>query len=228
MLQQLLRPSSGMPLSEALAACPLVAILRWVTPLEVEYVTGILIEAGFRLIEVPLNSPDPFNSIERIARRFGSDAVIGAGTVMTPAAVTRVRDVGGRLIVMPHADPKVVSAARAQGMACFPGVATPTEGFAALEAGADGLKIFPAEAISPTVLKAWRSVFASDIPLMPTGGITPDAMRTWVDAGASGFGIGGNLYRPGRPFEEIKQSAAQFIAAWRSIAPQASAQDGEA
>ncbi len=189
MLQQLLRPSSGMPLSEALAVCPLVAILRWVTPLEVEYVTGILIEAGFRMIEVPLNSPDPFNSIERISRRFGSDAVIGAGTVMTPAAVTRVRDVGGRLIVMPHADPKVVSAAHAQGMTCFPGVATPTEGFAALEAGADGLKIFPAEAISPTVLKAWRSVFASDIPLMPTGGITPDAMRDWVDAGASGFGI---------------------------------------
>jgi 2-dehydro-3-deoxyphosphogalactonate aldolase len=206
-------------LDTALAACPLVAVLRWITPQEVEDVTEILIDAGFRMIEVPLNSPTPLVSIERIARRFGRQALIGAGTVMTPADVTRVRDAGGQLIVMPHADLAVVRAANAQQMACFPGVATPTEGFAALGAGADGLKIFPAEAISPSILKAWRAVFAPQIPLLPTGGVTPEAMPAWMKAGASGFGIGGNLYRPGRSLEEIKASAAAFVGAWRDAQP---------
>ncbi|QAB00899.1 MULTISPECIES: 2-dehydro-3-deoxy-6-phosphogalactonate aldolase [Agrobacterium tumefaciens complex] len=208
------QPATHPILAQALKDCPLIAVLRWILPREVEDVTAILVEAGFRLIEVPLNSPDPLTSIERIAHRFGDQALIGAGTVMTPADVTRVRDAGGRLIVTPHAGIAVVSAAHAQQMVCFPGVATPTEGFAALQAGADGLKIFPAEAISPAVLKAWRAVFANHIPLLPTGGITPEAMKPWVDAGASGFGIGGNLYRPGRSLEEIRVSAAAFIAAW--------------
>lgn len=202
-------------LNAALGACPLVAILRWITPQEVEDVTGLLIDAGFRMIEVPLNSPDAFNSIERITTRFGSQAIIGAGTVMSPSDVVRVRDAGGRLIVMPHADTAVISAAQAHEMSCIPGVATPTEGFAALQAGADGLKIFPAESISPAVLKAWRAVYASHIPLMPTGGITPETMAAWIEAGASGFGIGGNLYRPGRSLEDIKASASAFMGAWR-------------
>lgn len=203
-------------LDTALDACPLVAVLRWISPEEVEDVTAILIDAGFRLIEVPLNSPNPLDSIERIATRFGDQALIGAGTVMTPADVTRVRDVGGRLIVMPHADLSVVRAAHAQEMACFPGVATPTEAFASLEAGADGLKIFPAEAISPAILKAWRAVFAPQIPLLPTGSITPEAIPDWIKAGASGFGIGGNLYRPGRSLDGIKVSATAFVSAWRA------------
>lgn len=204
------------PLGAALSALPLVAVLRWITPEEVEGVTGVLVDAGFRLIEVPLNSPDPLESIERIARRFGAEALVGAGTVMAPSDVTHVRDAGGGLIIMPHADVAVVNAAHEQKMACFPGVATPTEGFAALQAGADGLKIFPAEAISPAVLKAWRAVFSNDIPLLPTGGITPQALPAWLAAGASGFGIGGNLYRPGRSLEEIRASAIAFADAWRT------------
>jgi len=202
------------------AACPLVAILRWITPDEVEQVGDILIEAGLRLIEIPLNSPDPRRSIERLVSRFGDDVLIGAGTVMTPEDVIRVRQSGGRLIVMPHADVAVVEAARVQGMACIPGVATPTEGFAALRAGAAGLKLFPAEAMSPAVLKAWRAVFAPQIPLLPTGGITPEAMKPWAEVGASGFGIGGSLYRPGRPLADIRASAVEFVSAWREIESQ--------
>lgn len=211
-------PSAPITVGAALKTCPLIAVLRWISPNEVEGVTEALVESGFRLIEVPLNSPDPFKSIELIARRFGTHAVIGAGTVMKPADVARVGDAGGRLIVMPHADTGVVRAAKEQGMACFPGVATPTEGFAAIEAGAVGLKVFPAEAISPSVLKAWRAVFASDIPLLPTGAITPDSMASWFEAGASGFGIGGNLYKPGRTLDEIRHSANAFVHAWNSLA----------
>lgn len=212
-------------LQTALQSCPLVAVLRWITPDEVEQVTETLIEAGFRLIEVPLNSPDAFRSVELLGRRFGDHAVIGAGTVMKPDDVVRVQEAGGRLIVMPHADVAVVRAARQHGMACFPGAFTPTEGFAALEAGADGLKVFPAEAISPSVLKAWRAVFDDSIPLLPTGGITPEAMPAWKAAGASGFGVGGNLYRPGRSIEDIRVTAEAFVSAWRSLV--SSAGNGE-
>lgn len=210
--------TAGAPLTlkSALDFCPLVAVLRWISPEEVEDVTATLIDVGFRLIEIPLNSPDPLNSIERVARRFGDQALIGAGTVMSQQDVARVHDAGGRLIVMPHADTAVISAAYALNMACFPGVATPTEGFSALAAGADGLKIFPAEAISPAVLKAWRAVFANHIPLLPTGGITPEVMSSWVKAGASGFGIGGNLYRPGRSLQDIAASAKAFVDAWKA------------
>lgn len=218
---------SALTPKSALDRCPLVAVLRWISPDEVEDVTEILIEAGFRLIEVPLNSPDPLTSIERLAKRFGTDALIGAGTVMSPSDVTRVRDAGGRLIVTPHGDVTVVSAAHAQQMACFPGVATPTEGFAALQAGADGLKVFPAEAISPAVLKAWRAVFATDIPLLPTGGITPESMPAWREAGASGFGIGGNLYRPGRSLDDIRASATAFAEAWHTLASHNGGQGSE-
>lgn len=198
----------------ALAEMPLVAILRWITPGDVLAVTGTLIEAGYRLIEVPLNSPDALKSIEMAAARFGDRAVIGAGTVMSPAAVRDVREAGGRLIVTPHADCAVVATAVSEGLACVPGVATPTEGFAARAAGARGLKVFPAEAISPAVLRAWRAVFPMEIPLMPTGGVTPEAMPAWIAAGASGFGIGGNIYKPGRQLADIRKSADEFAAAW--------------
>lgn len=205
------------PLQAALQTCPLVAVLRWITPDEIDAVTETLIETGFRLIEVPLNSPDAFRSIELVGRRFGDQALIGAGTVMKPDDVGRVRDAGGRLIVMPHADLAVIRAASENGMACFPGVFTPTEGFAALEAGADGLKLFPAEALSPSVLKAWRAVFADAIPLLPTGGITPESMLAWKAAGASGFGVGGNLYRPGRPLVDIRTAAEAFVNTWHGL-----------
>ena len=203
-------------LNEALRDCPLVAILRWITPPEVEGVAAAVIDEGFGIIEVPLNSPDALISIERLSRRFGEEAVIGAGTVMSPAAAERVRDAGGTMIVMPHADLDVIQAARSLGMSCIPGVATPTEGFAALGAGANALKVFPAEAISPSVLKAWRAVFAKDIPLLPTGGVTEGSMAAWKEAGATGFGIGGNLYRPGRTASQVREAAKSFAGAWRA------------
>jgi len=203
-------------LRDALATCPLFAVLRWITPQEVGDVGEILIEEGFRLIEVPLNSPEPFSSIEQLARRFGDTALIGAGTVMRPEEVDQVEHSGGKLVVMPHADLAVVRAAKEHGLACFPGVATPTEAFAALAAGADGLKVFPAEAIPAAALKAWRAVIDKEIPLMPTGGITPSAMSEWVQAGASGFGTGGNLYAPGRSLEDIRQRARAYVAAWQA------------
>lgn len=203
-------------LNEALETCPLVAILRWITPPEVEDVAAAVIDEGFGILEVPLNSPDALVSIERLACRFGEKAVIGAGTVMSPAAVEEVRSAGGTMIVMPHADVRVIRAARELEMSCIPGVGTPTEGFAALDAGADALKVFPAEAISPSVLKAWRAVFTKDIPLLPTGGVTEESMAAWRTAGASGFGIGGNLYRPGRTASEVREAAKSFVAAWRA------------
>lgn len=206
-------------LNEALGHCPLVAILRWITPAEAEDVAAAVIDEGFGVLEVPLNSPDALVSIERLARRFGSEAVIGAGTVMSPAAVEEVRNAGGEMIVMPHADLGVIRAAREADMSCIPGVATPTEGFAALGAGANALKIFPAEAISPSVLRAWRAVFAKEIPLLPTGGVTEESMAAWRDAGATGFGIGGNLYRPGRTVSEVRGTAKSFVAAWRALSP---------
>lgn len=211
--------SHSITLVEALSECPLIAVLRWIPPAEVEPIVETLIDTGFRLIEVPLNSPDPFVSIARVVRRFANKALIGAGTVMSPEQVGRVRDVGGQLVVMPHADAAVIRAAKEHGLACFPGVATPTEGFAALAAGADGLKVFPAEAITPAVLKAWRAVFAMHIPLLPTGGITPQSMQGWVNAGASGFGTGGGLYAPGRTVAEVRARAEALVVAGRSTRP---------
>lgn len=200
----------------AVERMPLIAVLRWITPNEVEAVGEALIEAGFKLIEVPLNSPEPYESIRRLSRRFGGDAVIGAGTVMDSTDVKRAQDAGGRLIVMPHADVEVVRAAHWAGLACIPGVATPTEGFAAMAAGADGLKLFPAEAIPPAAVRAWRAVFAKKIPLFPTGGIEPEIMAEYVAAGASGFGTGGKLYAPGRTLEEVRERAQAYVAAWHA------------
>ncbi|WP_100239633.1 2-dehydro-3-deoxy-6-phosphogalactonate aldolase [Sphingobium sp. LB126] len=200
----------------ALASTPLIAVLRWITPDEVEGVGEVLVEAGFKLIEVPLNSPDPYESIRRLSKRFGDRALIGAGTVMDPVDVKKVQDAGGRLIVMPHADLDVVRAAYWADLPCVPGVATPTEGFAAMAAGAVGLKVFPAEAIPPAALKAWRAVFAKHIPLFPTGGIVPETMADYVEAGASGFGTGGRLYAPGRTVEEVRARAQAYVAAWHA------------
>jgi 2-dehydro-3-deoxyphosphogalactonate aldolase len=202
-------------MKEAFAALPLVAILRGVQPHEVESIGAALYEAGFRLIEVPLNSPQPFDSIGRLARSLPDDAVLGAGTVLSTAAVQDVRNAGGTLIVMPHADTAVIGAAKASGMSCVPGAATPTEAFAAVHAGADALKLFPAELVTPAVMRAMRAVLPAALPLLPVGGITPDSMATWRAAGASGFGLGSALYQPGLDAAAVAQRARAFVTAWR-------------
>jgi 2-dehydro-3-deoxyphosphogalactonate aldolase len=200
-------------LRTALTQCPVVAILRGVKPDEVDAVGDALIEAGIIVIEVPLNSPDPFDSINRLARRHGTRALIGAGTVLEPADVARVKDAGGQLIVAPNFDADVVRAARAAGLVALPGVMTPSEGFAALKAGADGLKLFPAEIIPPTVFKAWRAVFPADCLLLAVGGVGVDNLKIYAQAGASGYGIGSALYKPGRSPAEIAPLARALVAA---------------
>lgn len=193
--------------------CPLVAIIRGVCAHESEDIGAALIEAGIRIIEVPLNSPDPFDSIGRLAARFGNMALIGAGTVLTPAEVAQVAGVGGQLIVSPNANPPVIAATREVGMVSAPGFFTPTEAMAALAAGANALKLFPAEAAGPKVVKALRSVLPQDIPLLAVGGIIPESMAGYFEAGANGFGLGGALYRPGQSAEVVYASACRFIAA---------------
>jgi 2-dehydro-3-deoxyphosphogalactonate aldolase len=203
----------------AMADLPLVAILRGITEAEIEATGDMLVEAGFRLIEVPLTSPNAFASIGRLVKWVGTDIVVGAGTVRTPAQLEQLVDCGGRLMVTPHGDVALIRAAKALGLYALPGVATPTEGFAAIDAGADGLKIFPADTLAPSTLRAWRTVMG-DTPLCPTGGIEPPAMEDYVAAGASGFGLGSALYKPGGSLADTQQRAAGFVRAWRALAGQ--------
>lgn len=207
-------------LDAAFAALPLVAILRGLRPEDAEVVGGVLVEAGFRLIEVPLNSPDPFTSIEHLAHRFGATAVIGAGTVLDPAAVNRLADAGGELVVMPHADTRVIEAAKSLGLACVPGIATPTEAFAALAAGANALKLFPAEILPPRAVKALLAVLPRGTRLLPVGGIEPATMAAYVAAGAAGFGLGSALFKAGLEPAEIGARARAFVAAWGALKPE--------
>jgi 2-dehydro-3-deoxyphosphogalactonate aldolase len=197
------------------AACPLIAIIRGVTPDDAEAVGEALVEAGIRIIEVPLNSPDPLESIRRLAKRFGRDALIGAGTVLRVEQVAQVADAGGGIIVSPNANTAVIAAAAQAGLVSAPGYFTPTEAFAALEAGAHVLKIFPAEAAPPAVVKAQRAVLPKDVPLVAVGGVTPDKMADYFAAGADGFGLGGALYRPGQGGSEVAAQARAFVAALR-------------
>jgi 2-dehydro-3-deoxyphosphogalactonate aldolase len=205
-----------MTMRDHLQALPLIAILRGLTPDEALPVGEVLVQAGFRLIEVPLNSPQPLRSIERLAQAFGSHCLVGAGTVMSTAQVTDVAQAGGRLIVMPHSDAQVIRAAKAQGLWCAPGIATPTEGSAALAAGADALKLFPAELLTPAVVKALRAVFPLQVPFLPVGGITPQNLAAYRAAGASGFGLGSALYKPGMTPEQVAVQARAFVAAWNA------------
>lgn len=200
-----------------LAPLPLVAILRGLTPDEALPVGQALVDAGFRMLEVPLNSPQPLDSIALMAEALGDDVLVGAGTVMSTADVEAIAAAGGRLILMPHVDIAVIRAAKAAGLLCAPGVATPTEAFTALAAGADAIKIFPAEQIGPAVLKAWRAVLPRELVVLPVGGITPDSMAAYVAAGASGFGIGSALYAPGREVAEVARRAQAFARAWVSL-----------
>lgn len=208
--------TSAITLDSFLDRFPLIAILRGVRPDEVEAIGDVLINAGFSILEVPLNSPDPLDSIARLARRF-PDALIGAGTVMTPQAVHDVAQAGGRLILMPHSDPAVVRAARDAGLLCVPGVATPTEAFAALANGASALKLFPAEQMPPAIVKAWRAVVPHQVRLLPVGGINPDSMAPYLAAGAAGFGLGSALYRPGMTAADVAQQAQVFRAALEAL-----------
>ena len=204
-------------LKNFIANLPLVAVLRGITPDEVPAIGDALVEAGFRVLEVPLNSPRPFESIALLTRRFGESCLTGAGTVRDPGDVPRVRDAGGQLIVMPHCDLAVVREAKRLGSLALPGVATPTEAFAALDAGADGLKMFPAEGLPPAVLKAWRAVLPRSALVFPVGGIRPDNMTAYWEAGASGFGTGSNLYRPGASPADVRAVAASYASAFRAL-----------
>lgn len=194
---------------------PLIAILRGITPDEAVPIGHALVAAGFAIIEVPLNSPQPLESIRRLTTALPG-CLIGAGTVADPAAVANVALAGGRLIVMPHSDSAVIGAAKRAGLYCTPGVATPTEGFAALANGADALKLFPAELLGPAVVKAWRSVFPPATILLPVGGITPATMRPFAVAGADGFGLGSALYKPGAMVANVAANARAFVDAWHA------------
>lgn len=195
----------------AFAACPLIAILRGIAPDEACAHGRALYDAGFRVIEVPLNSPQPFESIAALRAELPSDAIVGAGTVLRPELVETLAGAGGELVVMPHADPAVIRAAKARGLACAPGVATPTEAFAALSAGADALKMFPAEQLGASVAKAWRAVVPKRVPLVPVGGIVPGNMGPFLAAGADGFGLGSALYRPGQAPAVTAEHARAFV-----------------
>jgi len=201
----------------ALAKLPLVAILRGVTPADAIAVAEALLAEDFDLIEIPLNSPEPFASIAAVRRLAPSRAFVGAGTVLTVADVDAVAEAGGDLIVTPNTNPAVIARARALGLLCLPGAATPSEAFAALAAGADGVKAFPAEMIAPAVVKAWGAVLPKGTPILPVGGITPDNMGPYVKAGAAGFGLGSALYKPGDAAEAVRSNAAAFRAAWRAL-----------
>lgn len=191
--------------------CPLVAIVRGVTPGEAEAIGDAIYEAGIRIVEVPLNSPDPLASIERLTKRFGERMLVGAGTVLEPTDVGRVWDVGGRLIVSPDTNVEVIAATATIDLVSSPGYFTPSEAFAAVRAGATALKLFPAEAATPAVLKAQLAVLPGGVPILAVGGIKPDNMRPWLDAGASGFGLGGGLYQPGQSPEETLTRARAYV-----------------
>lgn len=198
-------------LKRRLAQCPLVAIIRGVTPDEAEDIGAALVEAGIRIVEVPLNSPDPFASIEKLARSLGDRALVGAGTVLEPEDVARVRDAGGRIVVSPNTHAPVIEATAAAGMVSAPGYFTPSEAFDAVRAGASGLKLFPAEAATPAVLKGQRAVIPRDVPILVVGGVTPEGMRPWIDAGADGFGLGSGVYKAGQSPEDTARKARAYV-----------------
>ena len=196
--------------------CPLVGIIRGVEPGEAEAIGEAIYEAGVRIIEVPLNSPDPLRSIELLAKKFGERMLVGAGTVLEPAEIGKVIDSGGRIIVSPNTNIDVIAATVAAGLVSSPGYFTPSEAFAAIRAGATMLKLFPADAATPAVLKAQLAVLPRDVPISVVGGINPDNMRSWLDAGATGFGLGSGLYKPRQSPAETLEKARAYVAALRS------------
>ena len=200
----------------ALEQMPLVAILRGISPAEALPVGSALFEAGFRLIEVPLNSPQPLESIAKLAHHL-PDAVIGAGTVTKIDEVRQVQSADGQLVISPHFDPEVVSITVARGLISLPGVMTPTEAFAALRQGAHALKIFPTELVAPHAIKAMRAVLPTAVRLLMVGGITPSLLQPYRAAGASGFGLGSSLYKPGDSVSTVATQARAFVESWRNV-----------
>ena len=203
-------------LKQALAKNGLIAILRGLHPQEAQAIGKVLYDEGFRTLEVPLNSPQPYDSIRILRDSLPADCLVGAGTVLTPEQVEQVKAAGGQVIVMPHSDPKVLRAAKAAGLYLAPGVATPTEAFAALAEGADVLKMFPAEQMGPAVVKAWLAVLPVGTLLIPVGGITPDNMQVFLDAGVAGFGLGSGLFKPGLTPQEVAVRAKANMSAWNT------------
>ena len=204
-----------MKLEDALEACGIIAILRGVTPEEAVTVSQALYDAGIRVVEVPLNSPEPFRSIEIIAKEFSGRMVVGAGTVLTVQDVNVLKAHGGQISVSPDGNEAVIARAKELGMVPLPGVFTPTEAFAAIRAGAKHLKLFPAEAASPATIKAWKAVLPAHVKIYAVGGVTPENMGDWLAAGASGFGIGSSLFKPGMSMAKIGESAHNLVAAWK-------------
>ena len=203
-------------LKQALAKNGLIAILRGLHPQEAQAIGKVLYAEGFRTLQVPLNSPQPYDSIRILRDSLPADCLVGAGTVLTPEQVEQVKAAGGQLIVMPHSDPKVLRAAKTAGLYLAPGVATPTEAFAALAEGADVLKMFPAEQMGPAVVKAWLAVLPAGTLLIPVGGITPDNMQVFLDAGVAGFGLGSGLFKPGLTPQEVAVRAKAYMNAWNT------------
>ena len=203
-------------LDRYLDECPLVAIIRGVTPAEAEAIGDAIQQAGIRIIEVPLNSPDPLKSIELLSRKFGDSMLVGAGTVLKREQVAEVKQAGGRIIVSPDTNVEVIAATAYAGLVSSPGYFTPSEAFAAIRAGANALKLFPAEGATPATLKAQLAVLPHEIPVMAVGGIKPDNMRPWLDAGASGFGLGSGLYKPGQSAADTLEKARAYVAGLRS------------
>ncbi|MBW4709903.1 2-dehydro-3-deoxy-6-phosphogalactonate aldolase [Roseobacter sp. YSTF-M11] len=204
-------------LATALAENPLIAILRGLEPENARPVSDVLVDAGFRIIEVPLNSPDPLMSIQRIAAQHGAQSIIGAGTVLNVEQVEAVAEAGGRIIVSPNMNPEVGRAAVAQGLHWCPGVMTPSEAFSALDLGASVLKFFPAEMVPPNAIAAMRAVLPSDSVVAAVGGITPDTMAPYHVAGVNGFGLGSALFKPGYSLDDIGKHARGFKKAWEDL-----------
>lgn len=206
-----------MTFESAVEECGIIAILRGVTPDEAEAVGDALFAAGIRIVEVPLNSPDPFESISRLARRFAGRMVVGAGTVLDEPSVDRVKAAGGEIAVAPDCNPAIISRAIAQGLVPLPGVFTPSEAFTAIRSGASHLKLFPAEAASPVTVKAWKAVLPRHAGVYAVGGVTPFNIKAWWDAGCAGFGIGSNIYKPGMSANDVRKAADGFVAAWQGL-----------
>lgn len=191
--------------------CPLIAIIRGVRPDEGDAIGDAIYESGIRIVEVPLNSPEPLASIERLSKRFGDRMLVGAGTVLTPDDVRRVHHAGGRIVISPNTNTDVITETVAQGMISCPGYFTPSEGFAAIRAGATTLKLFPAEAATPTVLKAHLAVMPREVPILIVGGVKADSLQPWLQAGAAGFGLGGGLYKPGQSVAETLDKGRAYV-----------------
>jgi 2-dehydro-3-deoxyphosphogalactonate aldolase len=206
-----------MTFADAISECGLIAILRGITTVEVEAVGHALVEAGIRVAEIPLNSPDPFASIEKMAKGFKARLIVGAGTVLNLQDVNLLKAHGGQISVSPDCNEAVIARARELGLEPVPGVFTPTEAFAAIRAGATHLKLFPAEAASPATVRAWRAVLPKHVKIYAVGGVTPANMQGWVDAGVAGFGIGSNIYKQGATATAVAKAAKEFITAWRAL-----------